>query len=111
LRRAFFAKKIRNHGRNRVHGILLSGFHFSLFSLPPSLSLSLSLSLPFFSFLFSLFSFYNITSLYAGAKYFNFLINEESCDNNNDNAGNYADIVVVNEKSSADDNVARRSVI
>jgi hypothetical protein len=60
-----------------------------------------------FIFLFSP----SLTSLYAGAKYFNFLINEESCDNNNDNAGNYADIVVVNEKSSADDNVARRSVI
>lgn len=51
--------------------------------------------------------------LYRGAKakYFDFHVNEESCDNNNDNTSNYVDNVVVNERSLANDNVARRSVI
>lgn len=51
--------------------------------------------------------------LYHGtkAKYFDFHVNEESCDNNNDNTSNYVDNVVVNERSLANDNVARRSVI
>lgn len=65
----------------------------------------------FFFFLFEIPSFFVILHRYAQAKYFNFLVNEESCDNNNDNTGNYVDIVVVNEKSLANDNVARRSVI
>lgn len=55
--------------------------------------------------------FFIILYCYSQAKYFNFLVNEESCNNNNDNTGNYVDIVVVNKKSLANDNVARSSII